>query len=474
MPAMADPGGEADDAGAGDGEGAADGAAETARPTEADEAAGEHAARRGPDRRDVLTGAGGLAAGVTIGWFRPRATEVIRATGSADVWPSGGDDTEAVQRALDSNAVVQLASGTFGIRSVRLSSGNRLLLTPATTIRALPLASGDTQAVLWVNDADDVVIDGGTLDGRDGPVTLGISIQGSTRVRVVGTHAVGFRTDGGRKGDGFYVSSSASKRESVDIVLDSVVAEANERQGLSVIAVRRMRIVDSSFTNTSGDAPGAGIDFEPNTDAQTIDDVVVSGCSFTGNQHGIMCYLKGKEILTRLVVTSCVMADNREYGFSGLLPLCQELQLAHNLVRNNTAGGVLVGGAELAVLDANVVRDNVGGRGVELHSVGRWQLTGNQVSGNSGDGVLALQQTDGTSFGICQANQIWDNGRDQADAVGLRLSAERGDVQAIVNSNWFRNSRPPGPQSAAVHAGRNTQVFDTAANQVVGQPASSG
>lgn len=423
-----------------------------------------------PARREVITGMGGLIVGTTIGWSSPRPAEVIRASGSADVWPSGADDTDALQRAVDDNAVVHLASGRFRVRSVRLRSGNRVVMTPGTTIEALPLRPGDHQAVLWAADAEDLVVEGGVLDGRSGPVTLGLSLQGVQRARILGVRANGFRTDGGRKGDGFYIGSSKDRPGCTDVVIDSVTADANERQGISVIACQRLRILSSAFTNTSGDAPGAGIDIEPNTDRDVVDDLVIDGCSFTGNQHGILCYLKNAEVLTRLVVTNCTMTDNREYGFSGLLPGSQELRLDRNLVQGNGAGGVLVAAVHVASIEANTIRDNAAGRGIELHDVAMWQITGNVIEGNGSDGMLVLLDRDGSSYGTCHNNQVVDNGGDQPDPVGLRLAASAGSLEAIVTANWFRNSSPGGPQRAATRTRGTAHIAESTANRSVNQP----
>ena len=71
-------------------------------------------------------------------------------------------------------------------------------------------------------------------------------------------------------GDGIYLTGLTSPGGSDNlmgycrhIVLDSVVCDDNYRQGMSVISVVGLHVVNSTFSNTNGTPPAAGVDFEP-------------------------------------------------------------------------------------------------------------------------------------------------------------------------------------------------------------------
>ena len=80
-------------------------------------------------------------------------------------------------------------------------------------------------------------------------------------------------------GDGIYMTGLTSTGGSDNlmgycrnIVLDSVVCDDHYRQGMSVISVVGLRVVNSTFSNTNGTPPSSGVDFEP---------VSVSYCDIT-------------------------------------------------------------------------------------------------------------------------------------------------------------------------------------------------
>jgi hypothetical protein len=81
-------------------------------------------------------------------------------------------------------------------------------------------------------------------------------------------------------GDGFYLAGGE------DIALCSVVAEHNRRQGLSIIRGNRILVTDSTFRDTRGTAPSAGIDLEPNKPHERITNVRIENSKFINNAGG--------------------------------------------------------------------------------------------------------------------------------------------------------------------------------------------
>ena len=110
-------------------------------------------------------------------------------------------------------------------------------------------------------------------------------------------------------GDGFYVQSAKN------VTFCSVVADHNRRQGLSVIEVDRLEVMNSVFSNTQGTRPSAGIDLEPDDVKQQISNVRIHNSKFLNNKGpGIL--VAGKKhasLISRLEIT--------ENLFVGELPL---------------------------------------------------------------------------------------------------------------------------------------------------------
>ncbi len=90
-------------------------------------------------------------------------------------------------------------------------------------------------------------------------------------------------------GDGIIVASYTgitTQRYSANIFLKDLWCDNNYRQGISVISVEHLRVENCWFTNTSGTAPQAGLDLEPNQPFERLVDVVFEKCRFTGNVGG--------------------------------------------------------------------------------------------------------------------------------------------------------------------------------------------
>jgi hypothetical protein len=89
--------------------------------------------------------------------------------------------------------------------------------------------------------------------------------------------------------DGFYVGPTDNADASTfpeDGVFADCHADFNYRQGMSIINGRRLQVIDSSFTNTFGTSPQAGVDIEPNSGSAEpgIEHVLFRGCLFEGNE----------------------------------------------------------------------------------------------------------------------------------------------------------------------------------------------
>lgn len=274
------------------------------------------------------------------------------------------DDTAAIQAAIDalpaSGGTVMIPDGNYMIdaaRSINLRSNARLQMTPAATLRAI---ANDLERshVIKVWRANNVQIIGGRVVGEraghrgtTGEWGYGINIQASNNVSVIGTHISDCW------GDGIWIGGlgrRASVTVSTNVTLDHVVSTNNRRQGLSIGPVRGVNVIHSTFSNTHGTKPQAGIDIEPQGQGPARD-ITFSDCTITGNQGS---GLEVHENVSGVTLKNCKIQGNNGYGV--LAGAVSQFTIAKNLIAGNGLVGVAVSAK------ASHVR-----------------ITGNTVTGNS-------------------------------------------------------------------------------------------
>ena len=229
------------------------------------------------------------------------------------------DDTAALQAAFDKVAgtggTVLVPDGVYMVdaaseRRLKIRNNTTVKLSPGATIKAIPNGA-QGYALLTVAGVSNVTITGGTLEGdrakhtsKEGEWGMGISIlEGSKNIAINGV------TSKEMWGDGFYVESAQG------VTFCSVIADHNRRQGLSVIEVDGLEVMNSVFSNTQGTRPMAGIDLEPDDVKQQISNVRIHNSKFLNNKGpGILVAGKKRaSLISRLEIT--------ENLFVGALPL---------------------------------------------------------------------------------------------------------------------------------------------------------
>ena len=87
-------------------------------------------------------------------------------------------------------------------------------------------------------------------------------------------------------GDGIYLGSSKASEPCRRFVIKDVSCLNHHRQGISVISADGLLIENCELKGTSGTAPQAGIDFEPNHEGERVKDCVMRNCKLEGNAGG--------------------------------------------------------------------------------------------------------------------------------------------------------------------------------------------
>lgn len=320
-------------------------------------------ARRDFLRRSLALGGVVLFAPLSRGATAAPSGTVIDVRSKGARGDGRSDDTSAIQRAIDAlpaaGGTVRVPEGNYMIdaaRAVSLRSNMRLELAPQAQLTALPNTL-KRYHVLKVWRVENVQIVGGRIVGeRDqhrgdkGEWGYGINVQASRNVTLTGTHISDCW------GDGIWIGAfgrGASLDMSTDVTVQNVVCTNNRRQGLSLGPCKRVRILDSTFSDTHGTAPQSGIDLEPMGQGD-VSDVLIQGCTMTGNKG---CGVEIHHSVSQVVIRQCTIRDNAGYGV--LAAQMDDLWVDRNAITGNGLNGVkLAGHTRDAKVTGNTLSSN--------------------------------------------------------------------------------------------------------------------
>jgi hypothetical protein len=207
-------------------------------------------------------------------------------------------------------------------------------------------------------------------------------------------------------GDGIAIAGDNVSTWSERITLENVSCTYNNRNGLSVMACKTLRVLHGSYSFSQGTLPQAGIDIEPNNPTDWIQDLVFTDVLMTNNastgfevnlvtaptvrQEGIRltnCSMRnspsgtGADLITasHVTFTDCEFNDNyigleadtkvnhltvrggvvlrNSYrGIFGVAPTMNDWLISGVKILDNTAYGVLLNGTgHFFVLDSNTI-----------------------------------------------------------------------------------------------------------------------
>ena len=202
------------------------------------------------------------------------------------------DDTAAIRAAIADSNSLYFPSGTYMV-DPDVGSGEIFYIENqdsffisgyGATIKNVAGAGLYGAETFQFRNCDNVTVEGLTIDCNKQNQTGGynaIGIYGGENITIRDCILLN------AKQDGIYVRSdnvTVQGNYPNNVLIDNVYIDNANRNGISVIGCQSITITNSTLINTGGEAPGAGIDFEPNSvDIYGIKNAIVSNCIFENN-----------------------------------------------------------------------------------------------------------------------------------------------------------------------------------------------
>ncbi len=216
------------------------------------------------------------------------------------------DSTEALQAAINSGArklIVENMGKPWVVTPIRCAGDQEIVFEEGCEVLAKRGEfKGGNDSLFTIMDVANVTLrgegDGATLrmwqEDYDNPELYTkaewrhcVQLRGATNVIVAG---LTLRDSGG---DGIYLGIGSNGETNLGVHIHDVICDSNYRQGISVITAENLLIEDTIMRNTSGTAPEAGIDFEPNRPEERLVNVVMRNCVTENNDtSGYFFYLR--------------------------------------------------------------------------------------------------------------------------------------------------------------------------------------
>ncbi|MGC8845058.1 MAG: right-handed parallel beta-helix repeat-containing protein [Candidatus Hydrogenedens sp.] len=247
-------------------------------------------------------------------------------------WGFNADDaTVCLQSAIDSGAkeiIVPNMGVPWIVKPIKLHSNQKITFLPGVVILDKKGEfKGRGDSLFSADDVENLVISGyGAIlrmhkkdyqnkkEYEPAEWRMVLSMTGCKNVIVEGIRC---ESSGG---DGIYIGVTHKQNYCENAVIKDVICDDNHRQGISVISAKNLTIENCSLLNTSGTAPQAGIDFEPNGADEQLTDITMKNCYISGNKGaGVLVYLKNFKKTTAPVsinIENCIMKGDYDHGIA--------------------------------------------------------------------------------------------------------------------------------------------------------------
>lgn len=265
---------------------------------------------------------------------------------------NSSDATKALTAAINSRhstIIVDKQAGDWVVGSLYLNGvrNKKIIFEQGVVLRAKRGAFRPADRLFQLVNSDNVEIQGyGATFAMNkseysGQQNHALSIVNSSNITVKGL------TLTGAGGDGIYVSRYNHGEYCRNIVIDGVTSTKNQRQGMTVISVDGLQIKNSTFSETSGTSPSAGIDFEPEHTSDRLDNITVTNCTFKDNNGpGIMFAVNKVSSSSRPIDATFrnIRVSNNSINNPRLYPTEIDLGMSSEYIRNPVKGTITFDG----------------------------------------------------------------------------------------------------------------------------------
>lgn len=272
---------------------------------------------------------------------------------------SGTVNAAAVNAALSSNSYCFCHdAGTYAISNTMNAQSNQsVFLSNGVILQATVKAWGGL-GFFRIDGVSNFQLQGGVFDGNKAAQPagnlIGILMLASDNVRCIGVTSMNMPSDNvtlGSQGDGFYMGNTGSTI-CTNIELIGCTALRNVRQGLSVVRADGWAVIGGTYSETSGNNPGAGIDVEADAGTDGVLNGRIIGVEMRDNQRGLIL----TESSFNVTVSGCQIRGSR--GESMLLT-----EITNGVITGNyiEASGQTTDGAIVEIINSDglVFSDNV-------------------------------------------------------------------------------------------------------------------
>lgn len=203
------------------------------------------------------------------------------------------NDTAALQAALDAAEdgilFINKPSIKYISGALTVPSNIKIVMEPGTIIETNATLLTGTLKLLNITGSNVNIVGYGAIiqmvkAGFSGQFNHGVSITGTAGSQIV-IEGLSSNDSGG---DGFYVDAA-----NAEVTLYDCKADNNRRQGMSIIQCKSLTDFRGQYTNTTGTAPSAGIDIEPDQTGYTLGPIRLINTICSGNDGpGIEIFLE--------------------------------------------------------------------------------------------------------------------------------------------------------------------------------------
>jgi len=436
------------------------------------------------DKADTTTADDGVFTFVASDGTRIKAVD----TSSVTLWQAGAfssssDCTARAQAALNACKSVIIPPGVFIVDGLTGGLSGQTI-SGVGTLKLKAASAADE--IVNVNAKTDIVIHGVTFDGNNG--AHGAWTEARDCVKITSCQRVLFDgvTFKGITNDGIYIQSVTTATTDVKVLGCHFYGANDNRNGISIIYAKRVSITGCQFTGMSrSNMPGA-IDLEPNLNYEIVEDVAISGNTFTDCRTAVLGY-NGVTATCRNIsvgintVTTPTLNHSANYGyyFDGFT----NVSISGGVIDDVYNSAWFDNCAVVSISGLTVTNWTAGGFGIKFedgntdcHAIYQAKgPDGNYISIVAGAEVVHAVQVDGSwRFGATSLVSYWDMGLrpayDQSHALGAptyrwgNLYVDDGFLASLVLSSLPTYA----DNAAAVTAGWPVnKLYKTSTGQVM-------